>query len=136
MAVSRFPTDSRYASLYSGDIPGPIVINFQQLTDQYPGIVVKQMMVGATRGGDSTARIRTWVLHLQGLTRVQAKQHDDHFAEAKEQLLGFQFRQWRTGMDDSGTLYSGVHYLSYEKPGHVHIDIQERIITLVKEGLA
>lgn len=139
MAVSRFPTDSRYAASYGGDVSGPIVNFLQRLTDKYPGVVVKPMMVGATRGADSTARIRTWVLHYKGLTRVQAKQLDDHFAEAKDGLLGFEFRQWRTGEDDSGTLYTGVHYENYEKPAHAEINginAQERVITLVKEGLA
>lgn len=123
-----------------GDVSGRLVNNFQQLPDQYPGIVVKQMMIGATRGADSTARIRTWVLHLEGLTPAAAKQYDDHYAEAKERLLGFEFRQWRAGMDDTGTLYTGVHYQSYEKPAHSTSNgfnvAQERIITLVKEGLA
>lgn len=136
MSVSRFPTDNRFASLYSGDVAGPQVDSFQQLKDEYPGVVVKKMMVGATRGADSTSRIRRWVLHLQGLSRAQAKQHDDHLAAAKDGLLPFEFRQWRTGMDDSGTLYSGVHYESYEKPPYTKVDLQERIITLVKEGLA
>lgn len=136
MAVSRFPTDSRYAALYAGDVSGPIVIVFQRLPDQYPGVVVKPMMTGATRGADSTARIRTWTLHLQGLLRTEAKQHDDHYAEAKERLLPFEFRQWHPGEDDSGTLYSGAHYAAYEKPEYVHVDCQERIITIVKEGLA
>lgn len=138
MAVSRFPTDSRYAATYGGDVSGPIVNVFQRLPDQYPGVVVKPMMTGATRGADSTARIRTWVLHYKGLTRAQAKQLDDHLAEAKEQLLGFSFRQWRTGEDDSGTLYSNAHYAAYEAshPDVNGIDRQERIITIVKEGLA
>lgn len=138
MAVARFPTDSRYAALYGGDISGPIVNVLQRLPDQYPGVVVKPMMTGATRGADSTARIRAWRLHLKNLTRVQAKQHDDHFAAAKEQLLPFEFRQWRVGEDDTGTLYTGVFYKEYEAthPDVNGIDRQERIITLIKEGLA
>lgn len=138
MSVSKFPTDSRYVGSYAGDVSGPIVSVLQRLPDKYPGVVVKQMMVGATRGADSTTRIRTWVLHLKNLSRAQAKQHDDHYAEAKEQLLPFQFRQWRTGEDDTGTLYGGVHYLEYSAshPEINGIDRQERIITLVKEGLA
>ena len=136
MAVSRFPTDSRYASLYAGDVSGRFVNWMQRLPDKYPGVIVKEMMIGATRGADSTARVRTWVLRLQGLTAVAAKQYDDHYAEAKDGLLPFEFRQWRANEDDTGTLYSGVHYLSYEKPAHAQIDSQERIITLVKEGLA
>lgn len=136
MAVSRFPTDSRYAATYAGDVSGPIVNFFQQLKDEYPGVVVKQMMTGATRGADSTARIRRWVLHYKGLTRTQAAQLDAHYAEAKERLLPFSFRQWRTGVADVGTLYTNVYYESFDAPEHNKIDAQERRTVLVKEGLA
>lgn len=137
MAVSRFPTDSRYAGSYGGDVSGPVVNYFQQQPDVYPGVIVKQMLVGATRGADSTSRIRKWTLHYRGLTRTLAKQLDDHFAEAKGQLLPFEFRQWRTGMDDTGVLYTNVHYESLSKPQEdTNIEAQERVIVLVKEGLA
>lgn len=66
-------------------------------------------------------------------------QMDAHYAEAKAQLLPFDFRMWRSGLADTGTLYSAVHYESYEYPAHDErngIDRQERHIVLVKEGLA
>lgn len=135
MAVSRFPTDSRYAALYGGDVTGPIFLFFQQLPDEYPGNIIKQMTIGVTRGADSTSRIRRWVLHTRG-TRAQMAQLDAHYAEAKSQLLPFEFRMWRSGLADTGTLYTAVHYESYEYPAHGQIDNQERHITLVKEGLA
>lgn len=109
---------------------GPQYLKLLQLPDEYPGVVVKQMMTGATRGADSTARIRRWQLEYDGLTSTVADSLVTHKDSAKFNLLGFGFTDPRTG-----TVYTNVHYESFEID-HVTTWSHKVTVVLVKEGLA
>lgn len=133
MAVSQYPTPLSAAHPSEPDGPGPGGSSLcgyvlQQLPDEYPGLIEKVMIDGgSTRGGDTTNKVLRWRFTYTGLRATQAAVLDAHRAEAVDALLGFTFRDPRTG-----TSYSDVHYESYEYPAHQQYDVQTRIVTLVK----
>lgn len=133
MAVSQYPTPFSAAHPSEPDGPGPggaslCGYNLQRLPDEYLGIVVKTMVDGgAVYGADSTNVLKRWRFSYTGLSSTQAGVLDDHRAEAKDRLLGFVFRDPRTG-----TSYSDVHYEEFEYPAHEQYNNQTRIVTLVK----
>jgi len=133
MAVSQYPTPLYASQPSEPDGPGPggsspCGYKLQRLPDTYPGLVVKEMTDGgATYGGDTTNTIKRWRFTYTGLSTAQALVLDTHRAEAKDTLLGFTFRDPRTG-----TSYSDVHYESFEYPEHSYYPVQSRIVTLIK----
>jgi len=84
---------------------------------------------GGTHGADTTNAVREWVIIYTGLTSTQAAVLDAHYESAKNDLLGFNFRTPATRGD---TLYSDVHYLSYEYPPHEFFQAQSRTVHLIK----
>lgn len=101
-----------------------------QLADEYPGVVVKPMMIGATRGADSTSRVRRWQLEYDGLSSTDAGTLVTHKDSAKFQLLPFDFVDPRTA-----TTFTNCHYESFTID-HTKTWSQKVTVVLVKEGLA
>lgn len=81
-------------------------------------------------GGNGTQR---WYLFYDGLTAALAAIPDAHVATAKmpegdgPSAHSFNFRD-----PDSGILYTGVRYQSYDRPIHKNKDIQTRTVYLIK----
>lgn len=77
--------------------------------------------------------IKRWHIFYDGLTFAEAAILDAHAYSAKlseddgPSAETFNFRD-----RDTGTLYSGVRYESYERPIHEQKDIQSRTVVLVK----
>lgn len=138
MSVGQYPTPRSSSHSSEPDGPGIASIsptgtnicgyNLQQLPNEYASVIVKPMVDnGATYGADSGSAVLRWKFTYTGLSATQAAVLDTHFASAKNQLLGFAFRDPRTD-----TMYSDVHYESYEYPPHTFYQSQSRIVTLVK----
>lgn len=132
MAVSQYPTptnlDFPLEPVGPGPGASPCGYNLQRLKDEYGSVVVKEMVdLGATYGADTTNVVIRWRFTYTGLGSAQSAVLDSHNAEAKDQLLGFNFRDPRTD-----ALYSDVHYEGYEAPEHEWYQLQSRVVTLVK----
>lgn len=133
MSVAQYPTPLNSAHLTEPDGPGPggtslCGFKLERLVNEYPSVIVKLMVDGgATYGADSATAVARWRLTYTGMTAAQAAVLDAHHDSARHNLLGFDFRDPRTG-----TLYSDVHYESYEYPGHTLYSVQSRVVTLAK----
>ena len=134
MSVSQFPTP--FNSAHSGEtVSGPIPNKAQELKSEYPSNVFKQMVDGGgTYGADTTNRVRRFRLFYEGLVDTDAKKLDDHYAEAKDILLGFNFRWQRasatTPIDE---LLTDVHYESFVADhAQLYKTTQTRTVILVK----
>lgn len=133
MSVAQYPTPYSAAHSSEPDGPGPGGTSpcgyiLQRLPDEYGSVIVKEMTdKGATYGADTTNIVMRWQFTYTGLSAAQAAVLDGHRAAALDKLLGFNFRDPRTG-----TLYSNVHYDDYQYPAHVSYQSQSRIVTLIK----
>lgn len=77
--------------------------------------------------------IQRWYLFYDGLTAALAAILDAHVALAKLSDDGQPSAETFNMRDvDSGTLYGGVRYQSYDRPIHKNKDIQTRTVILVK----
>lgn len=126
MPVAEFPMLS-----VSSSNPRPLV--FYQLPETFNVLSTEFDDLGRdtalSNGGNGVKR---WYLFYDGLTAAQAALLDSHMYSAKLNgdglsAYGFNFRD-----RDTTTLYSNVHYQSFERPAHKNKDIQTRTIVLVK----
>lgn len=127
MAIAEYPTPSVNSSnpdpLVSYKLPSKHTVD----TTTYDDGAVD----AARRSGGSG--VQRWYLFYDGLTAAQAALIDAHADAAilpegdGPSAISFNYRDV-----DSGTLYGGVRYQSFERPIHKQKDIQQRVIYLVK----
>ena len=135
MPPSQYPTP--FNSAHPGEPAGPgpwgtspCGFIFHEHELEYPSNIVKTMDDGgATYGASSTNAVRRWVISYTGLDPTQAGVLDAHYASAFGSLLGFSFR---VPLSRGDTLYTDVHYESYQYPQHEKYPVQSRIVTLTK----
>lgn len=76
---------------------------------------------------------QAWYMFYDGLTAVQAALLDSHVALAKlPDGDGPSANTFNLRDVDTAILYSGVRYLSYDRPVHKNKDIQQRLVILIK----
>jgi hypothetical protein len=126
MPVSQFPTPLDPANPSEPD--GPIYLLLQDYAPEYPSVIVHIFKDGgASYGLPNPFALFRWELFYDGHTAAAIETLDNHWVEAQGLFGGFNFRHPRTG-----TLYSDVHYESYERSSHTKFDIQSRRIVLIK----
>lgn len=127
MPVAEYPMIS-----VSATNPRPLLFyqmpeQFQVSTTHFSDGGVETMLQAGGNG------IKTWVLEYEGMTEVEAAVLDSHSYSAKlpegdgPSAYTFNFRD-----RDTGTLYSGVRYLRYERVPHTKKWSQARRVVLVK----
>lgn len=126
--VIQFPAPQTYggASPYG---PFPVRFHSEVSEKQYKSEVYEY----ADGNADYLlwADVKTIIFYLEYeiLTEADAATLDAHLASARGQHLGFSFYDWR-----ASTMYTDVHYLSYQRPPHKKKWIQSRSIQLIKRG--
>lgn len=127
MSVAEYPLPS-----VSGSNPDPLVS--YKLLDKF-----QVDSITFDDGGRDTALrsggvgIQVWYLFYDGLFAVQAAILDSHVALAKlpeddqPSAYTFNFRD-----PDTGTLYAGVRYKSFDRPVHKLKELQTRTVILIK----
>lgn len=127
MALAEFPLPSVNSSY-----PDPLVSYKMRDKFQVDSTVYDDGGVDtALRNGGSG--IQRWYMFYDGLTAAQAAILDAHNDTAKmpegdgPSAYSFNFRD-----PDSGILYTGVRYQTYDRPIHKQKDIQQRLVILVK----
>lgn len=89
---------------------------------------------GADRNQSTTTPTYRWTFQFRGLTETQAKVLDDHLDSCGGTYLGFSFTEPRDypWSGTTGSVFTDVHYESYERDHDPKLWTQIRTITLVK----
>lgn len=127
MALPEFPLPSVSATNPDPPISYKMLDKFQVSATRYDDGGIDTVLQNGGSG------IQRWYLSYDNLTAVQAAILDTHVALAKlsegDEPSAYSFSMRDV---DSGILYGGVRYQSYERPTHKLKDIQQRTIILVR----